>query len=182
MRTMFVAVLGFAGLFAASVPEAAQAQGVAYLNSQRILQQAPGADAARAQIEQEVSKFDTQIQAMQDTLTQMMNEFQQRQAMLAPEERTKRQQEIQQKQASYQQRAQQLEQAAAAKQNELMQPIMQRVEAVIEAIRKEGNYAIIFDVATPNPVMVAADTTLDLTTKVIDRLKAGAPTAAGGGR
>jgi Skp family chaperone for outer membrane proteins len=47
---------------------------------------------------------------------------------------------------------------------------MDRVEQVIETIRKEGGYAIIFDVASS--AMISADSTLDLTTQVITRLKA----------
>jgi outer membrane protein len=172
-------MLGIAGLFAIAAPASAQGHRVAYLNSQRILQQAPGAEAVRTEIEQEIAKFDAQIQVMSDSMNQMLSEFQQRSTMLTADERTKRQQELQQKQQSFAQRAQQLEQQAAARQNELMQPIMERIERAIEDIRKEGNYAIIFDVATPNPVMVAADTTLDLTIRVIDKLKAaGSPPAA----
>ena len=46
------------------------------------------------------------------------------------------------------------------------------MNAVIEAVRAEGNYAIIFDVSATGGSIVAADQSLDLTDKVIEKLKA----------
>ena len=48
----------------------------------------------------------------------------------------------------------------------------ERVQAVIEGIRAEGNYAVIFDVAAMGGAMVAADRSLDITAQVIQRLTA----------
>jgi Skp family chaperone for outer membrane proteins len=46
------------------------------------------------------------------------------------------------------------------------------VNAVIEGMRAEGNYAFIFDVSSQAGNIVAADRSLDLTEKVIEKLKA----------
>ena len=43
---------------------------------------------------------------------------------------------------------------------------------MIEAVRSEGGYAFIFDVSTQGGNIVAADRSLDLTDKVIEKLKA----------
>ena len=43
---------------------------------------------------------------------------------------------------------------------------------MIESVRAEGNYAIIFDVSTQGGNIVTADKSLDLTDKVIEQLKA----------
>ncbi len=49
--------------------------------------------------------------------------------------------------------------------------IQARVNAVIQGLRAEGNYALIFDADSPTSNIVAADPSLDITPKVIERLK-----------
>jgi hypothetical protein len=47
------------------------------------------------------------------------------------------------------------------------------VNSVIEGVRAAGNYAVIFDVSSPNNGIVTADKALDLTQRIIQQLKAG---------
>jgi Skp family chaperone for outer membrane proteins len=58
---------------------------------------------------------------------------------------------------------------------------MERINAVIEDIRADGGYSMIFDVAAQG--IIAADPALDLTAEVVRRLQAGAATVGnpGGG-
>lgn len=77
-----------------------------------------------------------------------------------------------QKQRDAQQRAMQLEDQAAKRQNELVEPVMRKIQEVIDSIRDEGKYAMIFDVAAGG--VIAADPSLDLTDQVLARLR---PTA-----
>lgn len=51
----------------------------------------------------------------------------------------------------------------------VMGPVIERVNEVISAIREEGSYSIIFDVAG-NDSIVAVDESLDLSQEVIRRL------------
>ncbi|NIQ59380.1 MAG: OmpH family outer membrane protein, partial [Gammaproteobacteria bacterium] len=62
------------------------------------------------------------------------------------------------------------EQQAQARQQELMQPIMAKIERVLEEIREEQGYIMIFDAASSG--LIAADPTLDLTSEVLQRLQA----------
>src|SRR2546422_4629005 len=50
-----------------------------------------------------------------------------------------------------------------SRQRELIQPIQARVNAVIQGLRAEGNYALIFDADSPTSNIVAADPSLDIT-------------------
>jgi outer membrane protein len=167
-----MASLAAAGLMAIGVPEAAHAQNVAYLDSRRVISEAPGAQEVREQIDQEMRNYEAQVQVLQDSINKMVTDYQQKSVTMSPDARQAREAEIVQARNRLQQQAAQIEQQATQKQGELMQPVMDRVEAVIEEVRKEGGYAIIFDLASA--AMVSADTTLDLTTQVIERLKAGA--------
>ena len=77
--------------------------------------------------------------------------------------------------ANLEKKAEELQNQAARRQQEVMEPIMQRVEEIISQVRQAEGYAIVFDVASE--AIVSADPSLDLTTKVIERLKTAAPTA-----
>ena len=72
--------------------------------------------------------------------------------------------------------ARQLEDQANRRQNELVEPIMQKINVVLMSIRKEGGYSIIFDVSKGG--VVAADSAFDLSAEVLRRLKVTAATAA----
>jgi outer membrane protein len=166
------------GLLAGALPAAAQ-QKVAYLDSRRILQQAPGAQEARTQIEQEMRAFQQRLTQLQDSAQKVLTDYQQRSLTLSPDARRTEEQKIMARQRELEAQAEQLQLEANQKQTDLMQPVMTRVEDAIEAVRQEGGYAIIFDAASG--AFVSADTTLDLTTQVINRLRAaGTPPAAGG--
>jgi Skp family chaperone for outer membrane proteins len=51
-----------------------------------------------------------------------------------------------------------------------MRPIIERVNEVIEQTRREGSYALIFDLN--DGALVAGDPALNITQQVIDRLRA----------
>ncbi len=174
MRVRMVLGLVAVGMLAAAVPVSAQAK-IAYLDSRRILQEAPGAQQARTAIEQEMRAFQQRLQTLQDSLQKVIQDYQQRSLTLSPDARRTEEQKIAAKQRELQAQADQLELDANRKQTDLMQPVMDRVEKEIEDIRKEGGYAIIFDAASA--AMVSADSALDLTTQVINRLKAGSSSA-----
>jgi outer membrane protein len=177
MRNLFSSVLAVAGLLVVAAPLAAQAPTkVGYLDTRRVIQEAPGASEAQATLEREFQGFQTQMQAMQDSLQVMMTDYQQRALVMSADAKQRREQEIMQKRDSFEQRGQELQTQAGRRQQELMQPIMDRVEQVISEVRQSEGFAIVFDVASE--AIVSADPALDLTQRVIDRLKAAGPAAS----
>jgi outer membrane protein len=170
MRKVLAASLFMAGFTALAAPLQAQGLKIAYVDSRRIFAEAPGADAARNAISQEMARYQARAQAMSDSLDVMVADYQKQSVLLSPDEKKKREEAIRQRQQALNQRAQFMQEEAQNKQTELMDPVMKKVEAVIETVRKEGGYAIIFDAASQ--AMVSADSTLDLTNQVLTRLKA----------
>jgi outer membrane protein len=85
----------------------------------------------------------------------MMTDYQQRSLVMSADAKQKREQEIMQKQQGFEQRAQELQTQAGRRQQELMEPIMQRVEAVISEVRQAEGFAMVFDVASE--AIVSAD-------------------------
>jgi hypothetical protein len=97
---------------------------------------------------------------------------------LTPAARQARETEIRNLQQRAQQRATELDQQASQREAALTRPIMLRVNAVIEGIRAEFNYAMIFDAAATGGALVTADQTLDISPLVIERLRAAGPAPA----
>jgi outer membrane protein len=122
-----------------------------------------------------VAVYESQLKAMQDSMQAMMADYQQKSLVMSADAKQKREQELVQKQQSFQQRAAQLQQQAQQRQAELMQPIMNRVEQVIGDVRKAEGFGIVFDIASE--AIVSADPALDITTKVIERMRAATPAA-----
>jgi outer membrane protein len=164
---------GIAGAQATAAPAK-----IGYINSAQLLQQAPGRAEAEAQFEREVGVYRQQIQRMDDSLRTLMTTFDRESPKLDSATREARRTSIGQRETEYQQRARGLDSTMQARQAQLVKPIMERVQAVIETIRAEDNYAVILDVGAQVSVVVAADKRLDLTDRVLARLKSAAPAAA----
>lgn len=152
---------------------------IAYINSALLLQQAPGRAEAEAQFDREVGVYRQQIQRMDDSLKTMVAAFDRDAAKMDSVAREARRTSIGQREAEYQSRARGLDSTMQVRQAQLVKPIMERVQAVIETIRTEEGYSMIFDVGAQTSVVVAADKKLDLTDRVLARLKSqGIPAAA----
>ena len=152
---------------------------IAYINSALLLQQAPGRAEAEAQFDREVGAYRQQIQRMDDSLKTLVAAFDRDAAKMDSVAREARRTSIGQREAEYQTRARGLDSTMQVRQAQLVKPIMERVQAVIETIRTEDGYSMIFDVGAQTSVVVAADKKLDLTDRVLARLRSqGIPAAA----
>jgi len=174
------APLALALLTVVSLPAQSQGVKVAYVQTSVLLEQAPGRAEAEAQFEKETGTYRDQIKRMSDSLNTMVSSFEQRQASLAAAAREAQAKSISTKQQEYQRRTQELEQKAQGRQNELVQPILDKIKAAIEEVRVEGGYAMIFNADQGSPI-VAVDKSLNVTDRVLTRLKgttASAPAAA----
>ncbi len=149
---------------------------VAYINSQYILSEAPGARQAQAQFEQELQSMRASLQPMADEIDGLIQQYEAQQLTMSEAARQQRQQAVVGRQTALEERAQELEVTAEERRNALVQPVMDRIGRAIEAMRVEGNYHIIFDAAAGS--IIAANEDLDLSDEVIRRLGAAAP--AGG--
>ena len=164
-----------AGAPAAAAPAGPPPTRIGYVNSARLLPQAPGFADAQQTIETENEGVKAQLQKMSDSLDKMIADYQKVQSTLTPAQKSQREATIKAKQQEFQQRAQQIEGRTQQHQAELIQPIMEQVRQIIEGIRAEGNYAVILDAGSQSGVVVAVDTTLDITDKVLAKLAAAGP-------
>jgi outer membrane protein len=161
------------GLLAAT-PAAAQTGSsikIGFINSRQILQQTPGYSAAESTFDREVKGFRDEVQKLQRQLDSSIAAFDQAAIALSPAAKIARQKDLQAQQQRLEQRSQELQQRAQQREQELMAPIQARINAVIQGLRAEGNYAVIFDADAQGGTIVAADPGMNLTAKVLLRLR-----------
>jgi len=177
-----------AALVTTILPARATAQGqnapagrVAYVAVQAILQRTPGYAEADSIWSQEAEGYRRQLTQLQSRMDSATAAFDQQSVMLSASQRAAEQKKLQDQAANLQQQVQELQQKAGERQAELLNPIEQRVMAVIEGLRAEGNYAMVFDISSQQGSnIVAADKSLDLTQKAIARLTSAAGASGGG--
>ena len=143
----------------------------AYVDSRVILQRAPGSSAIQAQITKERNDAQASVSKMQDELRTMYDGYLKEQATLTAQQKEQREKSIQAKQAEFDQKVGQMEQDMQKRQYDLIQPMMTQIREVLDAIRNEEHYTFIFDVGNDPGLIVAADKNLDITDRVISRLK-----------
>ena len=154
----------------ASAAQAATGPKIAYLNSRAILAQTPGYAVAETTFARELAASRAEVAKLQQSLDSAANDFETSSVLLSPSVKAERQRQLLAQQQSVQQRQQDLQGRMEQRERELLEPLQQRVQAVVEGVRAEMNYAIIFDVAAMGGAMVAADRSLDITQVVIQRL------------
>jgi outer membrane protein len=163
------ALLALAGTALAAAPLSAQ-QKFAFVDSRIIVQRAPGAIAAQAALEKESAAMQARVKTWQDSLKTMADAYEKVRASLNDAQKAQREKAITDKQNDYARRAEEMDNEMQTRQQELSQPVMAQIRETLEDLRKEEGYTFIFDVASSG-VIVAADKNLDLTEKVIGRLK-----------
>ena len=170
----------FTLLVSASAAASAQAPAVqkfAFINSQAILAAAPGRVEAEAQFQKEMEVLRAQVTKLGDSLNTLQQAYQKEEVSLSPAVKETRLKSLREKSDDYQARVQKLNEQAQQREGELMQPILESVRKVLDDVRTEGGYSFIFDVAA-GAFIVSADKNLDITDRVVARIKLSAPKAA----
>jgi outer membrane protein len=157
------------------LPAAAVAQGsavkFAYVDTRQLLDKAPGRADADAQWKKEAQGMQEQVQRMQDSLQTMISAYQKVQATLTQAVRDQREKSIGDKEQEYQTRTQALDLQAQQRQAQLLQPIIDQIKVALEEVRKEDGLTMILDVGSQGNPIVAVDKNLDITDKVLVKLR-----------
>ena len=164
LRSVFLGLACVVGTVGAA---GAQAK-IGYVNTQAIIAQTPARATAETEFNRQIAPLNAEAQRMDSTLKAMFAAFT-RDTTSPVAQREARAAEIQQRQQQYQARMEAIEDSAAALRQRLMQPMMQALERALEEVRREGGYALIFDVGQSASI-VAADTTLDVTAQVLAKM------------
>jgi outer membrane protein len=173
---LFLAVAGALIIAPLGAGEAQTTGRVAYVNPQALFANAPGRAKAESIFTKETETYRAELNRMSDALQAMVSSYQKDEPRLTAADKERRQRAIGFKEDSLRGRQQQLEQQASQRQSELMAPIMESVRKVLEDIRAEDGYALIFSSEPGASPILAADKNLDITDRVVARLKTMAAT------
>jgi outer membrane protein len=151
---------------------------IAFIRSQEVLASAPGRAAADSAFNREVAAFNAAEKNWNDSIATILADYAKAESTMTAPARDARQKTIREKQADFQKRDQEMRAHVQQRQTELIQPIMDQVNKIINDIRAEDNYSMIFDAQAQGGGIVAADRNLDITEQVIARLRTAPPVAA----
>lgn len=167
----------FAVITSVLVPVVAAAQGqppaprFAFVDSRAILQRAPGSAELQAQITRERTAAQESVSKLQDSLRTMYDTYMKEKPTLTAAQVQQRETALQAKNTEFDQRVSQMDQDMQQRQFDLIQPMMTQIREVLDNIRNEESYLFIFDIGNDPGLIVAADRNLDITDRVVARLK-----------
>jgi outer membrane protein len=159
-----------------AAPTAASAQGgaqkIGYINARAVLLATPGYAQAESTYNLELAGFRSEVERLQSTLDSAAADFEQKSVMLSATAKTAKRRDLEAQRQRLEQRANELRDKAAQREQELLSPLHSKVNDAIEAVRAEGGFALLFDVSANDGLIVAADKSLDVSDKVITKIKA----------
>jgi outer membrane protein len=176
VRAMTIALGLFAGAGMAGAQSSAPAK-IGYVNTQLLMEAAPGRVAAESLLKKEGDSYQAILQKMQDSLQAMYTKYQKDEPTLSAAAKKKAQDAMQGLETEIQGKNLQLQQQFQARQNEVMAPIQDVVRKVLEDIRVEDGFAMILDKTPGQTPIIVADKNLDITDRVVSRLRATAKPA-----
>lgn len=169
IAVLFASVTGAAHAQATS-SAAAPAVKIGYVNTAVLMDAAPGKRAADSVYQKEAEAFAAQQKKWGDSLQTLSTKFQKLAATATEAQKQAQVKTFTDLQAEFDQKNQAGIQRMQNRQNELVAPLMEVVKKAIDDIRTEDGYAMIFSGDANSPI-VSADKNLDLTDRVVSRLK-----------
>lgn len=146
---------------------------IAYVNTQVLMEAAPGRIAAESLLNKMGEGFRAALGKEQDSAQKALAAYQKNSATMTAAAKDKAEKELQALENDLQTKNQQYQQQFDARSQEVMGPIKDVVKGVLDTMREEGCYAMILDNAPgAGANIVSADKNLDITDKAVSRLKA----------
>lgn len=162
-------------LTVALAPAVATAQGgqkLAFINARAVLLTVPGYAQAESTYNKELAGFRAEVDQLQSSLDSAAAEFEQKSVMLSATAKTAKRKDLEAQRDRLERRANELRDKATQREQDLLAPLHKRVNDAIESVRADGGYSLIFDVSANEGLIVAVDKSLEVTQKVIDKIKA----------
>ena len=149
-------------------PMTMMAQKFGKVNTQTIMQALPDVAKANGELEALQKQKDNELKAMQEEFQRKADEYQKGASTMNATAKQQKETELQGLQQKIQQAYQDGQQELQKKSNELMQPIVAKVRAAIDAVGKAGNYTYIFE---EGAAIYTGSNVLDVTNEVQSKIK-----------
>ncbi len=170
MKNIFkISTLFLVFLLGATSSLIAQDQKFGYLNSQELILLLPEAKAADKELETYQSQLAKDFQKKVENFQKDVALFEEKAPNLAPVKQQEEGAALQKRQQGLQEEEYGLQEKVGTKRNELLKPILEKIDTAIKAVGKEGGYTMIFDSSGLN-VMLYHDTSTDVMSLVKAKL------------
>jgi outer membrane protein len=149
---------------AASASASTHGTKIGFVNTERILRESAPAKAAQAKIEAEFKSRDADLQKLSTQLRAKVEQFQKDSPVLSDSDRTARQRQLSDLDATLQRKRQEFQEDFNRRRNEEFSSIVAKANAAIKKIAEQQDYDLIIqDAVTVNP-------RVDITDQVIKAL------------
>ncbi|MCK4549549.1 MAG: OmpH family outer membrane protein [Candidatus Krumholzibacteria bacterium] len=170
MTRLTVIVLALCMLTAAAVPASAEIK-IGYIDTVKIFANYKETIEAEEVYKKEVEVWKKQAEEMETELARMREEIQSQSLMLSAEKLEEKRLVFDQRMKDYQKYMQDIfgETGEAARRNkELTEPIVEKINGIIEIVAEEEGFTLVLD--SSQGVIVYADKEIDITDMIIARL------------
>mgnify|MGYP001043396404 CR=1 FL=1 len=165
--TVVVACLVFASAVEAEVK-------LAYIDSEVLRQELPEFKSVERQLERLKQQFEQEATERESKLVRLKDDFRKQELLMSETRKAEMQAQFEESLRQLQEYAQQkfgTNGEIFRKNVELSSPILERINAAIEAIAKEDGYDFIFDVANSGAIVYVDPDRYNVTTKLLDYLQ-----------
>jgi Skp family chaperone for outer membrane proteins len=148
----------------------AAAQKVGFVRGNALLNAAPGINERKALLQRESQYFESEVARMTDSIQKMQRAYQEAEPTLSPASRDTRRKALEDLFGKFQKSTDSLRDVAARRQDEVLQPILDAVNKILESYRAEESLTFIYNLDDSGAI-VAYDKNLDVTDALITRVK-----------
>lgn len=152
-------------------PVNAQAIRIGYVDTEKVLDNAPGAEEATKIFDEEVETWRGEAENLKTELQTLIEEYENQKLILSPEKKREKEDKITTKKNEYDQKVFEIQSKIQQRSAELSQPILENVYQTIKVVAEREEYDLVFDSSLG--AIVYADPSLDITQIVVDELKKG---------
>ncbi len=152
---------------------ALKAQGTAYINTETILNKMPEYIVAQQQLERMKNQYEAQFQAELNVIQDLFNQYQQERPRMNETQRMAKERDIITRERDLKERQREVFGENGVMFNnskELLDPIRERLQVVIDAVAKQAGVALVIDITVLQGI-VYRDPKADLTPLVLSKLK-----------
>jgi outer membrane protein len=162
-----VASLAFAGFLLSPAPKASAAEEhkIGYIDMQKAIQETSAGKKAKKDLEKEFNAKKVELQKREADLKKMDEDLRKKASALSDEVRTKKMQELQTEAMKFQREVGESQVNIQKKERDLTQPIIEKLQASLDKIAKDGGYTMILEKSEQSVLWAKKD--LDLTDVVV---------------
>ena len=146
----------------------AQTIRIGYVDTEKVLDKAPGAEEATKIFDEEVETWRGEAENLKVELQTLIEEYDNQKLILSPEKKREKEDKITTKKNEYDQKVFEIQGKIQQRSAELSQPILENVYQTIKVVAEREDYDLVFDSSLG--AIVYADPSLDITQIVVDEL------------